>query len=158
MLLWTKRNYYFSVDYILFVLLKVCAWFFMMWFETLSKLISISLWILKKPDIIPPQLPTEFLFPVKHGSYVKQFTIIFKTSSYREQKEREKQQKLEQEKEEKRRRQQEEEKKRREEEEKRRKAEKEKADKEKAAKKVNALKCCLHTHIVIINRALSGVW
>lgn len=61
----------------------------------------------------------------------------------REQKEREKQQKLEQEKEEKRRRQQEEEKKRREEEEKRRKAEKEKADKEKAAKKVNALKCCM---------------
>ena len=48
---------------------------------------------------------------------------------FREQKEREKQQKLEQEREEKRRRQQEEEKKRKEEEEKRRKAEKEKAAK-----------------------------
>jgi len=55
---------------------------------------------------------------------------------YREQKEREKQQRQEQEKEERRRKQQEEEKKRKEEEEKRRKAEKEKADKDKAAKKV----------------------
>ena len=53
---------------------------------------------------------------------------------FREQREREKQQKLEQEREEKRRRQQEEEKKRKEEEEKRRKAEK-----EKAAKKVKLL-------------------
>ena len=81
---------------------------------------------------------------------------LFLIALKREQKEREKQQKLEQEKEEKRRRQQEEEKKRREEEEKRRKAEKEKADKEKAAKKVNALKCCVKKHVEI-KRAVSVV-
>lgn len=61
---------------------------------------------------------------------------ITKIFDFREQKEREKQQRLEQEKEERRRRQQEEEKKRKEEEEKRKKSEKEKADKEKAARKV----------------------
>ena len=58
------------------------------------------------------------------NSYLTSDLLIF-----REQREREKQQKLEQEREEKRRRQQEEEKKRKEEEEKRRKAEKEKAAK-----------------------------
>ena len=63
------------------------------------------------------------------NSYLTSDLLIF-----REQREREKQQKLEQEREEKRRRQQEEEKKRKEEEEKRRKAEK-----EKAAKKVKLL-------------------
>lgn len=93
---------------------------------------------------ILPQLQSDacFLLRVVH---INNFTIV---TVFREQREREKQQKLEQEKEEKRRRQQEEEKKRREEEEKRRKAEKEKADKEKAAKKVNTLKIKLHFSVM----------
>ena len=73
----------------------------------------------------------------KTGNFIHVTHLIHHhTVTFREQKERERQQKLEQEKEEKRRRQQEEEKKRKEEEEKRRKAEKEKAEKERAAKKV----------------------
>ena len=106
---------------------------------------SCSGWREPKHDVVWKIVKIDIHFSLKfdkawhtflHDFHWMPVTIIFKITSNREQKEREKQQKLEQEKEEKRRRQQEEEKKRREEEEKRRKAEKEKADKEKAAKKV----------------------